>query len=126
MCQTIACIRSADKFAIHYQYTDTPSGSFWCGTHIEADREQSHAITVGTTFDDAQYFRGRNTDNHSISQCPDGECCRRPPAELSARWEHAIWPSPKARSHVLAALPPGPFPGVDMAEIYEFVEQVDS
>ncbi len=120
---TRMAFRSPDKFAIHYQYTDTNQGSFWCGTHIEADREPSHAITVGTTFDDAQYFRGRNTEHHSVSQCPDGECCRRPPARLSAKWEGTVWPSPKARSHVLAALPPGPFPGVDMAEIYEFVDQ---
>lgn len=120
---TRMAFRSADKFAIHYQYTDTGQGTYWCSTHIEADREPSHAITVGTTFDDAQYFRGRNTDNQSVSYCPDGECCRRPPARLSARWEGTVWPSPKARSHVLAALPPGPFPGVDMAEIYEFVDQ---
>ncbi len=120
---TRMAFRSPDKFAIHYQYTDTDQGTFWCGTHIEADREPSHAITVGTTFDDAQYFRGRNTDHHSVSKCPDGECCRRPPAALSARWEGAVWPSPKARTHVLAALPPGRFPGVDMAEIYEFVDQ---
>lgn len=120
---TRMAFRSPDKFAIHYQYTDTNDGTFWCGTHIEADREPSHAITVGTTFDDAQYFRGRNTEHHSVSHCPDGECCRRPPARLSARWEGTVWPSPKARSHVLAALPPGPFPGVDMAEIYEFVDQ---
>ena len=120
---TRMAFRSPDKFAIHYQYTDTSQGTFWCGTHIEADREPSHAITVGTTFDHAQFFLGRNTVHQSVSNCPDGECCRRPPAHLTTRWEGTIWPSPKARSHVLAALPPGPFPGVDMAEIYEFVDQ---
>ena len=121
---TRMAFKSADKYSIHYQYTDTPSGTFWCGTHIEADREPSHAITLGATFDEAQFFRGRDTENHSVSACPDGECCRRPPAEVVGRWGGKVWPSPKARTHVLAALPPGAFPGVDMAEIYEFLDSV--
>lgn len=114
--------RSEDKFAIHYQYTDTPVGSFWCATHVEADRLPHQAVTVGTTFDNAKYFRGRETDRKSVSQCPDGECCRRPPTELGERWKGRAWPSPKARSHVVAALPAGRF-GVDMSEIYEFLER---
>lgn len=114
--------RSEDKFAIHYQYTDTPVGSFWCATHVEADRLPHQAVTLGTTFDNAKYFRGRETDRKSVSECPDGECCRRPPAELGERWKGRAWPSPKARSHVVAALPAGRF-GVDMSEIYEFLER---
>lgn len=114
---------SIDKFSIHYQYTDTPKGTFWSSTHVEADREPLHAITVGTTFDQAKWFRGRDTDNHTASACPDGDCCRRPPEDLIARWEGLVWPSARPHSHVLAALPAGTFPGVDMTEIYEFLER---
>ncbi len=123
---TRMAFRSADKYAIHYQYTDTPSGTFWCATHIEADREPQHAITLGAGFDEAKFFRGRDTDHHSVSRCPDGECCRRPPHDLDTRWQGWTWPSPKARSHVMAALPAGAFPGVDMTEIYEFLERQSS
>jgi hypothetical protein len=33
-----------------------------------------------------------------------------------------VWPSARAHSHLLAALPPGTFPGVDNTEIYQFLE----
>lgn len=115
--------QSRDKFSIHYQYTDTPAGTFWSSTHVEADREPLHAVTVGTTFDQAKWFRGRDTDNHTASACPDGDCCRRPPQDLIARWEGMVWPSARPHSHILAALPAGTFPGVDMTEMYEFLEK---
>lgn len=82
---------SEDKFSMHYQYTDTPSGTYWCGTHIDADRMT--AITVGARFDDAQFFRGRDTDRHGVSACPDGDCCLRPPAALVERWQGFSWPA---------------------------------
>jgi len=115
--------QSSDKFSIHYQYTDTPAGTFWSSTHVEADREPLHAVTVGTSFDQAKWFRGRDTDNHTASSCPDGDCCRRPPQDLITRWEGMVWPSARPHSHVLAVLPAGTFPGVDMTEIYEFLEK---
>jgi predicted transcriptional regulator/DNA-binding XRE family transcriptional regulator len=120
---TRMAFQSADKFAIHYQFTDTPSGTFWSSTHVEADRRPLHAVTVGTSFDQAKWFRGRDTDNHTASSCPHGDCCRRPPQDLIARWEGMVWPSARPHSHVLAALPAGTFPGVDMTEIYEFLER---
>ncbi len=120
---TRMAFKSRDKFSIHYQYTDTQAGTFWSSTHVEADREPLHAVTVGTTFDQAKWFRGRETDNHTASACPDDDCCRRPPPDLIARWEGLVWPSARPHSHVLAALPAGTFPGVDMTEMYEFLER---
>ncbi len=114
---------SEDRFAIHYQYTDTPAGTYWCSTHVEAGREPHHAVTVGVRFDDAQWFRGRDTDRRSVSLCPDESCCRRPSSEHAGRWDGAVWPSPRAHSHVLAALPAGTFPGVDLTEVYDFLER---
>lgn len=115
--------QSEDKFSIHYQYTDTPAGTFWSSTHVEADREPLHAVTVGTTFAQAKWFRGNDTNNRATSQCPDGDCCRRPSGELAARWEGLAWPSARPHSHVLAALPAGTFPGVDLTEVFEFLDR---
>ena len=79
--------------AIHYQYTDTAAGTFWCGTHLEADRDPSHAITVGVSFEEARHFRGRDTDRHSVSRCPGGDCCRAPHADLALRWDGIAYPA---------------------------------
>ncbi len=114
--------RSRFKFDIYYQYTDTPSGSYWSSAHVEADRNPSHVITVGTDFDHARWFRGRETEHHAVSRCPDSDCCALPPVELRKKWEHRVWPSPKSVSHLLAALPVDTFPGVDMPEVVALVE----
>ncbi len=102
---------SSDKFAIHYQYTDTPGGAFWCATHVEVGDAPGHAVTVGAGFDDAQWFRGRDTERRSVSECPGLSCCRRPVGDLAKRWEGWV------RSEPVSG--PGPDPG----EIYEFVER---
>lgn len=115
--------RSAEKFSIHYQYTETPTGSFFCVNHVEAGRDPHHAVTVGTPVADARWFRGRLTDRRTTSRCPDGACCQRPPAALAARWDGYAWPSARAHSHVLAAMPAGTFPGVDTTEVYNFLER---
>lgn len=114
---------SDHRFSLHHQYTDTPAGTFWCTTYLEAGREPDHAVTVGTRFADAQWFRGRVGARRSTSACPDGPCCRRPDPAAAARWDGRAWPSPRPHSHVLAALPAGTFPGVDVAEAYAFLER---
>ena len=38
------------------------------------------------------------------------------------RWAGQAWPSARAHSHLLAALPPGTFPGVDGPDVYEFLQ----
>ncbi len=111
---------SEDTFSIHYQYTDTGNGTYWCGTFVNEDRQS--AITTGATFDEAQYFRGRDTERHSVSRCPSGSCCRVPDEALSAKWDGHAWPSVRPNSHVLAAMPVETIPGVDLAELYEFLE----
>lgn len=120
---TRQAFRSDDKFDMHYQYTDTASGTWWCGTHVEAGRDPLSAITTGVRFDDAKFFRGRETDRHSVSRCPDGDCCRRPSGESAARWDGWAWPSVRPNSHVLAAMPVETVPGVDLTEIYEFLDE---
>ena len=119
---------SDDAFALHYQYTDTPSGTYWCATHIEVERENGDAVTIGTNSDYAQWFRGGDTVRHTESRCPDPTCCRRPPAGVLAAWEGALWPSARDHSHFVSGLPTdtvtfNPFPGVDMVDVYSFLER---
>lgn len=114
---------SQAKFTTHHQFTETPAGTYWDATTIEATREPSHAITVGCPRRDARYFRGGTTTAKATSRCPDGPCCRRPPPDMAARWEGRAWPSLRPNSHVLAALPAGSFPGLDLSEVYEFLDR---
>jgi hypothetical protein len=80
-------------------------------------------VTVGTPYEHARWFRGGDTTRRTVSRCPDRECCRRPPAELVERWAGHAWPSARVHSHLLAALPPGTFPGVDAQDVYEFLQR---
>jgi XRE family transcriptional regulator, fatty acid utilization regulator len=114
---------AADRFNPHYQYTDTPSGTYYCVASVDPGSQQGFAITLGVSFDDARWFRGRETTKRTRSTCPDPSCCLRPPARLAARWDGMAWPSARAHSHILSALPFGSFPGVDEADIYTFLER---
>ena len=105
-----------------YQYTDTPTGTYWCSTQTGTASNEEFSITFGVPFADAKWFRGRDTTNRVTSRCPDVNCCRRPDSELSARWAHQAWPSAKLHAHILAPLPSGTFPGVDDTELYGFLE----
>ena len=116
---------AADRFSPHYQYSDTPSGTYWCVASVDPGSERGSAITLGVPFDDAQWFRGREVTKRTRSICPDPSCCQRPPARLAARWDGMAWPSARAHSHILSALPSGSFPGVDEADVYTFLERHD-
>jgi transcriptional regulator with XRE-family HTH domain len=105
------------------QYTDTPNGTFWCETQVGSGDDGRFSITFGVPFDDAKWFRGRETTLRAQSTCPDPRCCQNPPAELEERWHGAAWPSARAHAHILSPLPSGNFPGVDDAELYEFLER---
>jgi XRE family transcriptional regulator, fatty acid utilization regulator len=114
---------SADRFSPYFQYSDTPAGTYWCTAQVDAGPQRSFAITLGVPYEDSRWFRDRATTRRLTSACPDGDCCQRPPAALAARWEGMAWPSARAHSHVLLALPAGSFPGVDEADVLEFLER---
>ncbi|MCI0687052.1 MAG: helix-turn-helix domain-containing protein [Sporichthyaceae bacterium] len=117
---------AADRFVTQYQYTDTPAGTYFCVAHVDHSHERNFAITLGTTYAESRWFRGRDTPHWAKSGCPTGVCCQHPPAALAKRWEGQVWPSARAHSHVLAALPPGSFPGVDETEVYAFLDRQTS
>jgi predicted transcriptional regulator/transcriptional regulator with XRE-family HTH domain len=113
-----------DRFSPHYQYSDTPAGTYFCVAQLDqAAGEAGYAITLGVPFDHSRWFRGRESTTRTRSRCPDGDCCQRAPAVLSERWEGLAWPSARAHSHVLSVLPSGAFPGVDDVDIYEFLDR---
>lgn len=113
---------SPDRYSTYYQYTDKPGATHWCVAHVDPSRGRDFAITLGVPYTESRWFRGRETTNHSKSGCPNGECCQRPPTELANRWQGMVWPSARAHSHVLSALPSDTFPGVDEADVYAFLE----
>ncbi|MDR6866241.1 transcriptional regulator with XRE-family HTH domain [Microbacterium resistens] len=107
----------------HYQYTDTPSGTYWCSTQTGSSSDGGYSITVGVPFDDARWWRGRETSHRATSTCPDESCCRRPPAEITHRWNGKAWPSARVHTHMFSPLPRGAFPGVDDNEVYSFLDR---
>jgi len=107
----------------HYQYTDTPSGTFWCSTQTGSTADREFSITVGVPFDDAKWFRGRETSQRAISTCPDEACCRRPAGDAADRWAGKAWPSARVHMQMFTPLPRGAFPGVDDNEVYAFLDR---
>ena len=115
---------AADRYSPHYQYSDTPSGTYFCVAQVDPSAgDTGYAITLGVPFDHSRWFRGREATLRTRSRCPDGDCCQRAPAALAERWEGMAWPSARAHSHVLSVLPSGAFPGVDDVDIYEFLDR---
>lgn len=106
-----------------YQFTDTPVGTFWCSTQTGSTTAGEYSISIGVPFDDAKWFRGRDTQRRVESQCPDESCCQRPSDELAEKWRDKSWPSARLHTQVLAPLPSGRFPGVDDNEVYDFLDR---
>ncbi len=117
-----AVFGSSDRFALHYQYTDTPVGSFFCSTYLEPE-PGSHAVTFGVAFDDARFFRGRDTENRRVSGCPDQPCCRTPVGAVAGQWSGRVRASARAHARIVGLLSPDPYPSIDLTEIYEIVEK---
>ena len=125
---TRQAFHSDDAFALHYQYTDTADGEYWCVTYVETDRSPPNAVTVGTDGRQARYFRGSDTRRRTSSSCPDPTCCREPHPSQRQRWSTVAWPSARDRSHIVSGLPTlrqqfNRFPGVDLVEVYAFLDR---
>jgi hypothetical protein len=113
---------STDRFSTHHQFTDTPAGTYFCTTHVETGREPAHAITVGVRFEDARWFRGRDTENRESSTCPDPACCREPSADLDDRWGSNVIVSARSQARILGLMAPDPYPELDMPEVLSVVD----
>ncbi|WP_096420195.1 helix-turn-helix transcriptional regulator [Microcella alkaliphila] len=112
-----------DRFSAYHQYTDKPTGTYWCTSRIESGSAGEFSISVGTPFAHVKWFRGRETTRRGESTCPDPSCCRQAPEPLAARWSGAARPQARIHSSLLAAVPADAFPGVDRGEVYGFLER---
>lgn len=112
-----------DKFRAFEQFTDTVKGTYWCTARTERHSSGLYSLSIGVPFEHVKWFRGRDTKERCQSKCPDENCCRRPPADLSSVWFGNAWPATRANTHLLAAMPTGAFPGVDETEVYRFLQQ---
>lgn len=106
-----------------YQYTDTPDGTYWSSVQIGDIAQGAFSIACGVPFDDAKWFRGRDTHARTVSLCPDPTCCRTPSEDQLQRWQGKAWPSARMHAHVLSPLPTGTFPGVEDTDMYAFLSQ---
>ncbi|MQM28091.1 helix-turn-helix transcriptional regulator [Glycomyces albidus] len=112
-----------DKFNAFNQYTDTATGTYWCTARTERSADGLFSLSIGVPYESAKWFRGKETKARSISRCPDPDCCRNPPRDLAKAWAGRVWPTARAASSQLAAMPLGSFPGVDETEVYQFLER---
>lgn len=111
-----------DRLSPFSQYTDTPSGTYWCTSRVQDGADGPFSVSVGVPFAHVRWFLGRDTTSRLASRCPDEACCRRPPDALADRWAGHAWPSARPHASMLAAMPVGAFPGVDQTEVYAFLE----
>ncbi len=111
-----------DQLTPYHQYSDKPAGTYWCTSSIQNTSSGAFSVSLGTTFEDARWFRGRDTKRRFKSTCPDERCCRRPSDALASRWDGMALPSAQLNSSLLAAIPTGTFTGVDRVGIYDFLE----
>ncbi len=112
----------ATRTSEHYQYTDTPAGTFFESTQTGSGTTAEYSITLGVPYAESKWFRGRESQKREVSTCPDARCCRRPEDGLTERWKGRGWASPRVRAHLFNPLPHGTYPGVDDREMYEFLE----
>ena len=112
-----------DRTSEFYQYSDTPNGTYWTSVQTGQAESGTFAIACGVAFDDARWFRGRDTPIRESSTCPDESCCRTPSDRMKQRWDGKAWPSARMHAHVLSPLPTGTFPGVDDIEMFDFLSR---
>jgi len=115
---------STGSFLLHSQYTVMQDGEFFETTYIETETQRHpYAITYGTTAEHAGRFRGSTTLRREYARERELE----PDPMLVEQWADAAWPSAAERTHVLTALPNqrdfSPFPGVDLIDVYRFLER---
>ena len=112
-----------NRLLSHFQYTDTPHGTYWCSARVEGSEHGEFSISFGVPYEHVKWFRGRATSYRRTSTCPDPACCQQPSPALADQWEGQAWPSARPATHMLAAMPAGAFPGVDETEVFRFLQR---
>lgn len=112
------------SFLLHSQHTVTDIGEFFETTYIETETSRHpYAISFGAEAEHAHRFRGSNTLRREYARQRELE----PDSMLVEQWSGHAWPSAAERTHVLTALPSqrefSPFPGIDLIDVYRFLER---
>ena len=94
-------------------------------TYVENATERTpYAVTLGCRAADAGLFRGGGTLRRVSGRREDD----RVQPEALRRWDGVAWPSASERSFILTALPSAsreftPFPGIDLLDVYRFLDR---
>jgi predicted transcriptional regulator/DNA-binding XRE family transcriptional regulator len=112
-----------DRLSPYHQYTDKPTGTYWCTSHLESSTAGDFSVSVGTRFAEVKWFRGRDTGRRLTSGCPDPACCREPAAATARYWDGRALPSARLNSSLLAAMPDGSTTGIDTVAAYDFLDR---
>lgn len=110
---------SHDQFSEHAQYTTSPAGEYWCVTQVEVERRA--AVTIGAT---AKRPAGSGSRDHQPGRValPRGRVL---PAPARGARRTLAGPSLAARradGHILATFPAESFTGVELSQVYDFLE----
>src|SRR6185437_16075633 len=60
---------AADRFSPYCQYSDTPSGTYFCVAQVDPRADRGFAITLGVPFEHSRWFRGREATTRTRSAC---------------------------------------------------------
>jgi XRE family transcriptional regulator, fatty acid utilization regulator len=80
-------------------------------------------VTLGVRFDDARWFRGRDTENRETSTCPDPACCRQPSEEMTRKYGGSVLVSARSQARILGLMAPDPYPEMDLPAVLGVVDR---
>ena len=98
-----------------------PPGTYFCWAQVVRPERTSRSPSACRTRSRAGSAGG--TRRPAPSRAAPTGLLRQPAGPAGPRWDRMAWPSARAHSHVLAALPPGAFAGVDLTEVYAFLDR---
>ncbi len=115
---------AADQLSPYFQYSDTPAGTYWCTAQVDGGPQRGFAITLGVPYEDSRWFRGRDTTRRPVLGVP-GRRLLPPAAGRAGRALGRAWPGRRrGRTRTCCwRCPPAGFPGVDEADVLEFLER---
>jgi len=113
-----------DRFSPYYQYSDTPSGTYWCAAFVDQSREHDFAITLGVPYEHSRWFRGRG-DRHPPHLGVPGRGMLPAPARAARRalGRPGLAVGAGAPRTSCPRCPRAAFPVVDEADVFAFLER---
>ena len=112
---------AANRYSPYYQYSDTPSGSYFCVSQVDPGGREGSAITFGVPFGipAGSAAGSRDQDRSSARTASAASAPRRAGRALGGK---GVAVGPRPHPHPVGAAA-GSFPGVDDVDIYEFLDR---